>query len=453
MEAVGLPVLVGAVAFTLYVSTLARTITWEHGGGDGPELAAAAYVLGVAHPPGYPLYLLLAHLFAQIPIGEIAFRVGLLAAAAAALGVGLAAHLVWTLSPIVGPARIVAALAAGASLATSPIYWSKATIVDVHPLNAACVLAGLTIVAHWEPSADRIVVALALLLGLGLGNHLTLALMALPLALMVLIRDPRLLLRRGGLAAAGALGLGLLVYAYLPIRAWAQPALNWGNPGDPSAFLDHVSFRLYHGYFAQVAVSDVLARLPVTARLMAEQLTWPGLVLAFIGLGQLWARRRDLAIAFLSGSALIFTFSILYNAQYPETFFLPIVPVLALGLGLGIAEVAAVWRVPLATSAAVLIVGWQLWTQWPAMDVSRDESAATYARTTLAEAAPDSIIWTSDDFHTFALWYMQVVEGRGPDVAVVDRRLLSSAWYVAALERQHPGIRAQLPSRSAPTSS
>ena len=53
------------VSLSVYLFTLAPTITF----GDSGELATAAYTLGVAHPPGYPLWLILAKLFSFIPIG------------------------------------------------------------------------------------------------------------------------------------------------------------------------------------------------------------------------------------------------------------------------------------------------------------------------------------------------------------------------------------------------
>ena len=74
------------------------------------------------------------------------------------------------------------------------------------------------------------------------------------------------------------------------------------------------------------------------------------------------------------------------------------------------------------------------------MDVSGDRSTAVYARQTLAAAPSDGILVTDRDEQTFPLWYVQIVEGLRPDVAVVDRRLLEAAWYRFQIERQHPGV-------------
>ena len=49
-------ILVMLLPAALYLSTLARTLTWAHGGQDGGDLIAAVFISGVPHPPGYPTY-------------------------------------------------------------------------------------------------------------------------------------------------------------------------------------------------------------------------------------------------------------------------------------------------------------------------------------------------------------------------------------------------------------
>ena len=68
---------VAIIAFALYLITLAPTITWANFGTDGGDLITAAVTLGVPHPPGYPLYTTLGYVFAQLPIGTVAFRLNL----------------------------------------------------------------------------------------------------------------------------------------------------------------------------------------------------------------------------------------------------------------------------------------------------------------------------------------------------------------------------------------
>ena len=60
-------------------------VTWY----DAGELSVAAAGLGVPHPTGFPLFTILGHLFASLPVGSIPFRLALLSACSIALATGL----------------------------------------------------------------------------------------------------------------------------------------------------------------------------------------------------------------------------------------------------------------------------------------------------------------------------------------------------------------------------
>src|SRR5262249_49127116 len=77
--------LVFVAAITLYAATLAPTVTLV----DSGELIFAAKTLGVAHPPGFPLYVLLAHVFTWLPLGSAAARVNFASALFAALAAAM----------------------------------------------------------------------------------------------------------------------------------------------------------------------------------------------------------------------------------------------------------------------------------------------------------------------------------------------------------------------------
>src|SRR5262245_52135793 len=89
MTRVTLFLLVGFLSFVIYLLTLAPTITWRNEGVDSGDLAAAVAVGGTPHPPGYPTYLVLGGLFANLPYGDVAYRLNLLSAVCAALAVML----------------------------------------------------------------------------------------------------------------------------------------------------------------------------------------------------------------------------------------------------------------------------------------------------------------------------------------------------------------------------
>ncbi|HEY77304.1 MAG TPA: DUF2723 domain-containing protein, partial [Thermoflexia bacterium] len=190
------------MALGLYLATMAPGLTWAHDAADGGELAAAAWTLGIPHPPGHPTYVLLAHLFTRLPLGGVATRTNLFSALCAAATVALVTYVL----PRSGR-RWVAAVAAGLALASAPLLWSQATVTEVHTLNGlfTAVLLALSVLRAPQQSLCQ-AVAVGWVWGLGLGNHPTLLLCG-PLV-------ARALGRSGKRWAAGAAGLvlGLGIY-------------------------------------------------------------------------------------------------------------------------------------------------------------------------------------------------------------------------------------------------
>src|SRR5437870_13084763 len=68
-------------ALLLFSWTLAPTVTLI----DSGELIVVAQGLGVAHPPGFPLWVILAHLASLVPLGNVVVRINFSSALFAAL--------------------------------------------------------------------------------------------------------------------------------------------------------------------------------------------------------------------------------------------------------------------------------------------------------------------------------------------------------------------------------
>jgi 4-amino-4-deoxy-L-arabinose transferase-like glycosyltransferase len=160
-----------AAAGLLYFLTAARDIVV----GDTPELITAAVTLGVAHPPGYPLFTMLGHLFSLLPFGSIPFRVNLLAVTCDALTVAIIFFTALRLTR----SHLAAALAA-LILTVNPTFWSWSLVAEVFPLNnlLASILIYLLVAWHEQPQRFGLLVAAFFLAGLALTNHQTIVLMA-----------------------------------------------------------------------------------------------------------------------------------------------------------------------------------------------------------------------------------------------------------------------------------
>src|SRR5437762_10602394 len=201
-----------ALAGLLYFLTAARDIVV----GDTGELITAAVSLGVAHPPGYPLFTMLGHLFSLLPFGSIPFRVNLLAVVCDALTIGVVYFSAFRLTR----SRLAAAVAA-LLLAVNPIFWEWSLAADVFALNnlLAAVLILLLVAWHQHPERSAFLIAAFFVAGLALTNHQTIVLLG-PAFCFILWRRRSFLLARPSLLAIGAavFVVGLLPYVYVP---WA----------------------------------------------------------------------------------------------------------------------------------------------------------------------------------------------------------------------------------------
>jgi transmembrane protein TMEM260 (protein O-mannosyltransferase) len=226
-----------ALVLVLYLLTLApSTAMW-----DTSEYIAAAYIMGLPHPPGNPFFVLLGRFFTLLPIApSIGARVNILAAICSAVSAG--AWFLITERVLVSWLdhrwqRIVGGSIAALIGATAFTVWSQSVVnekVYTVALAGVAIIAWLTV--RWcdepdGPKADRLLVLIAYLLGLGYANHMAGFLAAPAVGLAVLIRRPRTVLRYRLIAAAlAAVLLGMTPFATQPVRAAYFPAINEGEP-------------------------------------------------------------------------------------------------------------------------------------------------------------------------------------------------------------------------------
>ncbi len=227
----------GALVFLLYLLTLGpSTAMW-----DTSEYIAAAYILGLPHPPGNPLFVLLGRVFSILPIAPtIGMRVNILAALCSAASAAM--WFLITERVLVSWfserwQRIVGGGLAALIGATAFTVWSQSVVnekVYTVALIGVAIVAWLTV--RWcdepdGPKADRLLVLIAYLLGLGFANHMAGFLAAPAAAFAVMVRRPKTILRwKLILATIGAVLFGMTPFATQPIRAAHFPAIAEGEP-------------------------------------------------------------------------------------------------------------------------------------------------------------------------------------------------------------------------------
>ncbi len=423
--------------------------------GDSGELIVAASQLSVAHPPGFPLYVLLGKLASLVPVGGLALRLNLLSALCGALAAGLLARalLAW------GADRMSAVLGA-AFFASAPLVWTWSTRAEVFALNNLLCAALLWCAAACNrPGARSAFWGLGAVTGLGLANHPTFILLAAPLAVALTV-SPRA--RRPLLEAALiASGVAALLYLQLPLGAHFAPTDAWGEPTTAQGLLHHL-LRADYGPLRLASVGathgfELGASLRAFFADAGAQLALVGVLPAAVGLASV-ARRRDslrpLGLA-LCACWLLGAFAFHALARFPveppllrvvlaRFWMLPLL-VACFGAGLGLTLLRTLPRARhLTAGLAVALLaarGVQLFTAPGPPAQPGGHLPEAYAQAVLAPLPPGALLLSRGDLAGNALRYVQRAERLRPDVIHLDQELLTYPWYVARREAEHPALR------------
>jgi len=408
---------------------------------DGYELQAASATLGFAHPTGYPLFPILGYLWLAITgagaaaPGAIAWRINLLCAIYAAASVPL---VYGTARRLVGRRSFAAwgALLYG----FSHTLWSQASQPEKYTLNALFVALVLYLALGTTDPQERgphpRLRWLALAYGLSLAHHRTMLMLAPALALYLIWRDPGLLRRpKEWLPALGIALAPLLIYLYIPWRAYAQ---GWAMT--MPEFLAYIS----GSYYSQaVRLMDWASpeRAGMFWRFVRTQYGLAGAALAIVGLVGLGrARRWRVLVCTAVAYATYYFWGTVWYAYYNDVnSFIPNHMIMAMWIAAG---GWTIWTGLLHPAARILgsrfrnvsirnqawVVSWTLaalmpmvliWTNGPQVDRSDEWEATHWGHYTVdLPIAQGATILADREKHP-PLDYFARVEGLRPDLDVV----------------------------------
>ena len=422
---------VAAALFTLYALTAPRTVALE----DDGLFILSSYFLGIEHPPGFPLFTLIGHLFTYLPFGSVAYRVHLASAFFGALSCGL----LWLCARSLTPGRLPAYLAA-LGLGFSSVFWSQALIAEVYTLNSFFFLLltylGLRACPPGTESPNpRLLPWLALLFGLSLSNHWPLMALAAP-AFAVLVWP----LRREVLARLGLISwlvlAGLLPYAWLVYRSWMAVPFSFYGPLET---LTEIWYFLSRAGYAEVDVQpgagwlDRLKFMQFVVLEVGRQFAVAGALLAVIGVA---VQRRTLGArlaAFLFAAFLMPTVVLVlllgfsYDSVSKHVFHvypLPGYAVVALWAAMGFAwlrERFALRRAAAAAAcggvlAAILAVGGRY------NHGTDHEWGAHYAQVLARMLPQDAVLFVKGELDIGPLGYLHMVEGLRSDITLYQSK-------------------------------
>jgi hypothetical protein len=240
-------------------------------------------------------------------------------------------------------------------------------------------------------------------------------------------------------------GAGLSLYLILPLRAAADPAVNWGNVVTPERLWWLVSGELYQSYYLQFDLAEIWGRLPSAAALLLEQFGLPGVILGFVGL-ILFGTWSRLSLLTVWTAVLMTSFTLIYGPSDSDVYLLPAFLSFAIWIGYGIVGLARwVGRRSSLTGLALslLLIGYLVTravTQAGQVDASTDLRAESFGREVLAAAPEQAIVFASGDEAVFTLWYFHLALGERPDLTIVAADLLHFDWYQESLRATYPSL-------------
>lgn len=461
---------------------MAPTVTFV----DSGELIVAAKSLGVAHPPGFPLYVMLAHLIAAIPIGNVAQRVNFASALFGALAVTLLLLLV--IEAVRGeeltktkpekepgtskrkkakdagePGKVhnliilISALTSALVFAFSKTLWSFATVAEVYTLNTLLIVGICYLMFRWRVTQNTsFIYAAALLFGLGLGVHHVTVGVLLPALAVLVYRTAGwnfFKSRRFPLCALIAVAGTVIVYIYLPLSAQRSPVMNWGDPQTLQRFWWHISGHQYQVFFSfspEQIVNQASQWATLTAREFGSAWFPLPLLLAAAGFIEMYSRHRASFWFFVFIVIADLAYSLNYEiAEDKGAYYLPAFMSIAAAIGFG---------AKLISSLAV--------RQWPQLDlkligpvvlaivvlittVAGNYSysnrhnfylASNYVSNIEKPIERGGMLLTTDWQVYSPLLYLREIEQQRRDIVAIDLNLLRRSWYFDYLRTQYPEL-------------
>ncbi len=476
-------------ALVVYVWTLAPTVTLV----DSGELIVVAQGLGVAHPPGFPLWVMLAHFASLVPFGNVAARINFSSALFAALACAVLTLVVAELgittsyaatakkrgaqqrkssgdSGISHLLTLAPALGAGLLMTFSRTLWSYATITEVYTLNTLLILTVFFLMLRWRryivaeqsdiktaiTKHDGWLYAAAAVFGLALGDHHVTVGLTLPAVAVIVWRTQGLRFftsRRLLYAALISIGALVAVYAYLPFAASRSPVINWGNPRSLQEIWWHITgrqYRVFLSFTPNVVGTQFVEFCGMALREFGPAWLPGAVVLAFAGFTSAYKSDRTsfwfLSIVVVSNLAYDLSYQI---AEDKDAYYLPVFVSIAIAAGLGIRWVIQM-TVSKSTAAnnpywvaaiAVLLVSVTAFAaNLPFNNRRHYFIGHDYVENLLSTVEPNGLLLTQDWQVASPMFYVQQIEGRRRDAKVIDLNLLRRSWYFDYLRRADPDL-------------
>ncbi|XP_050405485.1 transmembrane protein 260 isoform X2 [Patella vulgata] len=459
-------VIYSGVIFSIYYKTTYPNLP----GGDSGELIISANELGVAHPPGYPVFTLLSYIFIKlIPYGSMAWRVNTLSVCLSTI---TSFCLFITLSRLCK--NISSCLLGGSLFCFMSLSWTWNITSEVFSLNNlfVSVLVLLCVLFQHKEKQQKIQISFigAFISGLSLCNQHTIVIYVLCIAVWVIYTLYKQKIIHKWVIFLLTLCLcfccGLIPYVYLPLSAHFNMARwTWGDQRTLSGFLRHILRREY-GTFELLKDHQGLGLLKGLSAYNNHILyEWGviGLGASYLCIISVIRRLRQgkycLCVLYIMMVSYLLLFTWLANLDISNPLLFGVVKRFWIQVDLVLAILVAVlfddlvsvvkqhgmWNgyielLKVDTIIAGLITYSLLLVNYQHCDHSKNTVIIDFATRILNSLPYNAIVLTKGDLPSNSIRYAQFMENIRPDVTTFDQEVLTYEWSLPMLKHHYPDM-------------
>ena len=454
----------------IYLITLAPGVVQI----DAGELSAVASTLGIAHPTGYPLFTLIGFIFTKIfSFTSKIYALNILSALYTLGGfffiIKINQIVLKNLKPQILKDRkskkkfestlelsekqiSLLAVVGALAIAFSRTFWHQSTSVEVYSLHILLISASIYFFLkvyfkegeNKSNETKKIItdwLIFAFIFGLSFTNHMTSILLILGFAYLYFTKYgfkkssfKKILLMLIPFFTA------LTIYLYLPISASRNPAINWGNPINWENFKRHIMGWQYQSWIFS-STESASKQFKYFVEIFPIEFAYIGLILILLGVIELYNSNKKILTFFL----ILFLTCVLYSINYDindiDSYFLLAFISAGLIATAGYSFILKNFLKKNINSIYALLIFpiLILAINFDKVNQSDNTQYQEYSISVLDSAEQNSIIisylW---DFLISPSYYLQFVEGKRKDVAIIDKELVRRSWYFNQIKTNYP---------------
>jgi hypothetical protein len=401
--------------------------------------------LGLAHPTGFPLYILLGKLFTLIlPIGDVAYRLNIFSALLTSI-----ALVFFYLSLLqLDKSRTTSLLTTFILGFGANTIWGNSGRADVYTLSLFFVSFLFFIFSKWlkEPKV-RYLYLYGFFWGISMGTHALMIIMSIPFIYMLWSMRSLLKSKVSVFFTAAALAvLPGIQYLYLIFAYRRDEIVTWGSMATFNDFLYYITQREYANKFLANNFGAFFLKL---STLLGTEFAIVFSLIAIVGFFFLYKKNRALTwilvLMMVINISIMFAYGkdaddlkVLFRYLFVVDFFLPI------GIAFVLDEIfdwigdGVVLKV-IAVGVTLILLVVQFNFAYEANDRRNNFLIQDTAQDALNTLPPNSVIFALGDDVIGPLWYEQGI-GKRPDVVIISSALIQYNWYVDNLIKRYPNV-------------